>query len=90
MDWLRDVGYPRLKEIARAEGKPVPELSPRISVQVSAKTVPERERVAGQGTLEQIGADLAQLSAMGATYVTLDTYSGGGEGERAVAGDGGG
>src|SRR2546423_8176627 len=34
IDWLREVGYPRLKEIALAEGKPVPELSPRISVQV--------------------------------------------------------
>jgi probable F420-dependent oxidoreductase len=76
IDWLRDVGYPRLKEIALAEGRPVPDLAPRISVQLASESVSEYGRVAGQGTLKQIKGDLDALSGMGATYVTLDTYSG--------------
>jgi len=76
IDWLRDVGYPRLKEIALAEGRPVPDLAPRISVQLASESVSEYGRVAGQGTLKQIKGDLDALSAMGATYITLDTYSG--------------
>ena len=76
MNWLRDVGYPKLKAIAKEEGTPVPDLCPRIMVQVTAKPADESDRVAGQGTVEQILDDLNELSAMGASYVTLDTYSG--------------
>jgi probable F420-dependent oxidoreductase len=76
MGWLREVGYPKLKAVAQAEGKAVPELCPRIMLWISEKPVAEGDRVAGQGTLEQIRADLEELSAMGAKYVTLDTYSG--------------
>jgi probable F420-dependent oxidoreductase len=76
MNWLRDVGYPKLKTMAQEERKPVPDLCPRIMLQVTAKPADENDRVAGQGTLEQILADLNELYAMGASYVTLDTYSG--------------
>jgi hypothetical protein len=76
LDWLKNVGYPRLQEIAVQERKPLPELAPRISLQISGKRLPDNERVAGQGTLDQIQADLAELAGLGATYITLDTYSG--------------
>jgi probable F420-dependent oxidoreductase len=76
LDWLKDVGYPRLKEIAQHEQKPLPELAPRIGLQISSKRLPENERAAGHGTLDQIQADLAELAALGVTYLTLDTYSG--------------
>lgn len=76
MDWLRDVGYPQLKAIAHAEGRSLPALCPRIMLWISEKAVAGADRVAGQGALEQIRADLEELSAMGAYYVTLDTYSG--------------
>jgi hypothetical protein len=45
-------------------------------LQMTAKPADENDRVAGQGTLDQILADLNELYAMGASYVTLDTYSG--------------
>lgn len=76
LGWLREVGYPRLKVLAQTEGKAVPELCPRVMLQISEKTADENQRVIGQGSLEQILADLNALSEMGATYVTLDTYSG--------------
>jgi alkanesulfonate monooxygenase SsuD/methylene tetrahydromethanopterin reductase-like flavin-dependent oxidoreductase (luciferase family) len=62
IDWLRSVGLPRLKELAAADGKAVPELCPRIEVQLA--------------TAAQTREDLGQLTEIGATYVTLDTYSG--------------
>jgi hypothetical protein len=37
--------------------------------------LPEEQRVAGQGSLEQVRADLRALESMGAPYVLLDTYS---------------
>jgi len=76
LDWLRETGYPRLKQIAAAETKAVPQLCPRIMLHPSPKPLPDSERFAGQGTFEQIQADLDELERMGATYVTLDTYSG--------------
>jgi probable F420-dependent oxidoreductase len=76
MGWLRDVGYPQLKAVAHGEGRSLPALCPRIMLWISETAVAEADRVAGQGTLEQIRADLEELSAMGAHYVTLDTYSG--------------
>lgn len=76
VNWLRDVGLPRLKEIAAAEGKPTPLLCPRISVQISIVPMADDKRGAGQGTIEQIHSDLAGLESMGASYVILDTYSG--------------
>jgi probable F420-dependent oxidoreductase len=74
IDWLRDTGVPRLKEIARQEGRPVPALCPRIKFQLSDGPFPDAERPAGQGSLEQVRDDLRALEAMGAPYVLLDTY----------------
>ena len=36
--------------------------------------MPDDQRLAGEGTLEQIRADLRALESLGATHVTLDTY----------------
>ena len=74
IDWLRDTGLPKLKEIAEKEGRPVPALCPRIKFQLSDGPLPEAERGAGQGSLEQVRGDLRALEAMGAPYVLLDTY----------------
>ena len=76
VDWLRDVGIPLLRQFAAEEGKPVPDLCPRICVEVTERPLPEASRVAGQGTLEQIRTDLEGLQAVGATYVLLDTFVG--------------
>ena len=74
VDWLRDTGLPRLKEIAEQEGRPVPALCPRIKFQLFDGPVPDAERPAGQGSLEQVRGDLRALEVMGAPYVLLDTY----------------
>jgi probable F420-dependent oxidoreductase len=76
VDWLRDSGLPKLQEIAKSEGRPVPALCPRIILNLTDRPAPEDKRVAGQGSLEQVRGDLRALAAMGATYVVLDTFTG--------------
>ena len=74
--WLRDVALPRLRRLADAAGTPPPPLCPRIPLKISEGPLPDSERVAGQGTLDQIYADLAALREMNAPYILLDTYTG--------------
>lgn len=77
VDWLRDVGLPKLRAIAEREGRPTPPLCPRIILNLlSEGAAPEDSRVAGQGSLEQVRGDLLALEAMGAPYVVLDTFTG--------------
>jgi len=75
IDWLRNEGLPRLREIARAVGKPVPALCPRIRLRLTESPVAEGERAAGEGTIEQVRADFEALQSLGASYVLLDTYA---------------
>jgi hypothetical protein len=37
--------------------------------------MPDDQRIAGEGTLDQVRRDLAALEALGARYVLLDTYT---------------
>jgi probable F420-dependent oxidoreductase len=76
VDWLRDSGLPKLREIARREGRPLPALCPRIILNLTEGSAPEDKRVAGQGSLEQVRGDLLALEALGASYVVLDTFTG--------------
>lgn len=76
LSWLRDTGLPRLQAIAQAEGRPVPALCPRIRLRLTDKPLDESQRVAGEGTLEQVRADLQALQQLGAQYVLLDTFYG--------------
>lgn len=75
-DWLRDTGLPRLRAIAQAENKPVPALCPRIRLRLTDTPLPEEQRVAGEGTVAQVHADLVALQALGATHVLFDTFYG--------------
>jgi len=72
--WLRDEGLPRLGAAAEKEGRPLPALCPRIRLRLMESPMPEDQRVAGEGTLDQVRRDLAALESMGARHVTLDTY----------------
>ena len=72
-DWLRNEALPRLVEIAERQGKPVPAISPRIFCRITNEEIPEDQRMAGEGTLEQIHTDLVELSDMGSEYVLFDT-----------------
>jgi len=75
VDWLRDTGLPRLYEIAGVAGKPLPALCPRIRLRLTASPLADEARVAGEGNLDQVRADLEALQALGARYVLLDTYA---------------
>jgi probable F420-dependent oxidoreductase len=76
IDWLRDTGLPRLKQIADAEGKSMPKLCPRIMLQLTDAPVTNAARVAGEGTIDQVHGDFQALQELGAECVLLDTYTG--------------
>ncbi|MGW6929981.1 LLM class flavin-dependent oxidoreductase [Lentzea sp. NPDC054927] len=64
----------RLEEIAAAEERPRPALAPRIMLRLTDE--PLADRRLGEGTLEQIVADLERLRADGAHAVVLDPFVG--------------
>ena len=74
VDWLKGTGIPRLTEIAAEEGRPVPAICPRIRLRITDSEVPEDRRVAGEGSVEQIRRDMADLEELGCQYVLLDNY----------------
>ena len=72
--WLKHAGLPRLRQIADAEGRPVPALCPRIRLRLTDAPLPDDQRLVGEGTLAQMRADLGALHELGAQYVLLDTF----------------
>src|SRR3954470_21265101 len=75
VDWLRSATE-RLRELAASEGRPVPDFAPRILLRLTGEPLPDRERVAGEGSLEQVLADLDVLRELGARSVVLDPFVG--------------
>ena len=75
LPWLRDTGLPRLRQIADKEARPVPALCPRIRLRITQTALADDQRIAGEGSLEQVRADLQALAGLGATHVLLDTYT---------------
>ena len=75
-DWLKAKGLPRLMQIADTEKKVVPALCPRIKLTLTPKPLSESDRVAGEGSLDQLRRDFDALEALGASYVLLDTFTG--------------
>lgn len=76
LGWLREEGLPRLKQIAREEGKPVPILCPRIRLRLTGSPLDDARRLPGEGTLDQVRGDLQTLESLGSEHVLLDTYYG--------------
>jgi probable F420-dependent oxidoreductase len=74
VDWLKNEGVPKLRKIAKMEGKPVPALCPRIKLWLTDSVMPDDKRLAGEGTIDQVRSDLEGLASLGAEYVLLDTY----------------
>jgi probable F420-dependent oxidoreductase len=72
--WLKSIGLPRLQQIADTEDKAVPALCPRIRLRLTETTLPDDQRLVGEGTLDQMRVDLEALQAQGAQYVLLDTF----------------
>jgi alkanesulfonate monooxygenase SsuD/methylene tetrahydromethanopterin reductase-like flavin-dependent oxidoreductase (luciferase family) len=74
--WLKTTGLPRLRQIAEAESRPVPALCPRIRLRLTDAPRPDDQRLVGEGSLDQMRADLRVLQELGAQYVLLDTFYG--------------
>lgn len=73
--WFIDKGIPRLEAAAEAEGVPRPDLCPRIQFRVTEQPLAEDERVMGEGTFEQLHADLKLLEELGCAHVILDSFN---------------
>lgn len=75
-EWLKTKGLPHLQRIAEAENRTMPALCPRIRLNLHPSPLPESDRLAGEGSLDQIRRDFEILEDLGAAYVLLDTFSG--------------
>ena len=73
---LRDTLVPQLRAEAERLGKPIPPLSPRIRMRITAEPLDEATRAPGTGSIEQVRNDLSGLQDLGAHYVVLDWYNG--------------
>lgn len=71
--WLQNTGLPALSTAAAEADVALPALCPRIRAHPST-ALTDDERVLGEGTLDQIRADLTDLAELGAAYLVLDTY----------------
>ncbi|SEE14062.1 TIGR03619 family F420-dependent LLM class oxidoreductase [Streptomyces sp. TLI_105] len=69
-------GTARLKAYADEQQLPVPALAPRIALKLTPAPVGGPDRLAGEGTIDQVMDDLDQLRLMGAEAVVLDPYGG--------------
>ncbi|MFE2233087.1 TIGR03619 family F420-dependent LLM class oxidoreductase [Streptomyces sp. NPDC059442] len=75
LPWLREAAV-RMKVAADEQHLPVPALAPRIALKLTQAPITGPQRLAGEGTIDQIMDDLDQLRLLGAETVVLDTYSG--------------
>ncbi len=75
LPWLEDA-LVRLKAIAGEHDRPVPALTPRIALRLTAAPVTGPGRLAGEGTIEQVGDDLERLRLLGSDTVVLDPFGG--------------
>ncbi|MCM2422961.1 LLM class flavin-dependent oxidoreductase [Streptomyces sp. RKAG293] len=75
MPWLREAAG-RLQAAAAGQQLPVPAFAPRIALKITPEPAVGPERLAGEGTIDQIVDDLEQLRLLGADSVVLDTYGG--------------
>jgi alkanesulfonate monooxygenase SsuD/methylene tetrahydromethanopterin reductase-like flavin-dependent oxidoreductase (luciferase family) len=75
LPWLREA-VRHMAALADELGRPVPGLAPRIALRLAETPVTDPGRLAGEGTIDQILDDLAQLRLLGADTVVLDPFSG--------------
>ena len=75
MSWLREaVG--RMTALAGEQRRPAPGLAPRIALRLTESPVTGPGCLAGEGTIDQILDDLAELRLLGAGTVVLDPFNG--------------
>ena len=76
IDQFKNTDIPLLKRIADEEGKACPDLCPRIRLRITDVPLDDDQRLTGEGTIDQIHADLEDLQTLGCTYVLLDSFYG--------------
>jgi alkanesulfonate monooxygenase SsuD/methylene tetrahydromethanopterin reductase-like flavin-dependent oxidoreductase (luciferase family) len=75
MPWLREA-MGRMTALADEQRRPVPGLAPRIALRLAESPVTGPGRLAGEGTIDQVLDDLAELRLLGADTVVLDPFNG--------------
>lgn len=73
--WLREA-CDKIEAEANALGRPTPDFAPRIALRLTESPITAPERLAGEGTIEQVRDDLEQLRLLGAGTVVLDPFNG--------------
>lgn len=71
---FRDRMVPAFRALAECMQRPLPDICPRIRLRITDRPRPDEERLAGEGTVDQIRDDLRELQALGCPYTLLDTY----------------
>ena len=62
--------------LADEQRRPAPGLAPRIALRLAESPITDPGRLAGEGTIDQVLDDLAQLRLLGAGTVVLDPFNG--------------
>ncbi|MDR8414480.1 LLM class flavin-dependent oxidoreductase [Nonomuraea sp. 3-1Str] len=71
--WMREAAV-RLAAAAEELGRPVPAMVPRIVLRLTDAPVTGPDRLAGEGTLDQVLGDLEELRLLGVETVVLDPF----------------
>jgi probable F420-dependent oxidoreductase len=71
--WLQSFGVPTLRDAAAELGREPPPIAPRIFLAIGDARLADEERLVGQGTAEQVRADLRELESLGVEHVLFDT-----------------
>ncbi|MFI6787258.1 LLM class flavin-dependent oxidoreductase [Nonomuraea sp. NPDC050383] len=71
--WMREAAD-RLAAAAEELGRPVPAMVPRIVLRLTDAPVTGPDRLAGEGTLDQVLGDLEELRLLGVETVVLDPF----------------
>ncbi|MET7462410.1 LLM class flavin-dependent oxidoreductase [Nonomuraea sp. NPDC005501] len=71
--WMREAAD-RLAAAAEELGRPVPAMVPRIVLRLTGTPVTGPDRLAGEGTLDQVLGDLEELRLLGVETVVLDPF----------------
>jgi alkanesulfonate monooxygenase SsuD/methylene tetrahydromethanopterin reductase-like flavin-dependent oxidoreductase (luciferase family) len=75
LPWLREAAE-RMRTVSAEQRRPVPALAPRIALRLTGSPVTGSERLAGEGTIDQVLDDLEQLRLLDAETVVLDPFNG--------------
>ncbi|NUW44097.1 LLM class flavin-dependent oxidoreductase [Nonomuraea rhodomycinica] len=71
--WMREAAG-RMEAAAAELGRPVPAMVPRIRLRLTGAPVTGPDRLAGEGTLDQVLGDLEELRLLGVDTVVVDPF----------------